>query len=91
MGTILTLLAIVIVFVSFLQFGDSDIVEGVVMFLAMTCVAIVFILGFICSIPDGISLWKARRDDPEWAKLCDAQRSGFLRWKHSKGNADWGI
>lgn len=57
----------------------------------MSCVGIVLLLGFLCSIPDGLLLWCARKDDPEWAKNCDKQRPNFLRWKNSKENTDWGL
>ncbi len=65
--------------------------EAILFIIGMSCVAVVLILGFLCTIPDGILLWRARKDDPEWAKLCDKQQSIFLRWKHSKGNANWGV
>ena len=61
--------------------------ETILFSIGMVCVGIVLLLGFLCSIPDGLLLWAARKDDKEWAKKCDEQRPQFLRWK----NSSWGM
>lgn len=65
--------------------------ETILFSIAMGCVGIVIVLSFLCSIPDGLLLWCARKRDKEWANLCDKYQADFLRLKHSGENTGWGI
>jgi len=58
--------------------------ETILFSIGMVCVGIVFILGFLCTVPDSILLWAAKKDNPEWAKFMDEHQSEILRIKYRK-------
>lgn len=71
------------------QERNTTMFETILFYVAMSCVALVFMLCLLSCSADFLT-WGAKKDDPEWAAFYEEHLSDFLRMKYSHRDSKWG-